>query len=106
MGIISPVGNRLEEAWSNVCEGVSGIQLVDDFDTNSFSTRIGGMVRAFLTSEPLDIELASAADVYRAGGADFAAEITEALKRAAGIDGDAVRLNSWGTASVVYEITN
>ena len=51
MGIISPVGNRLEEAWSNVCEGVSGIQLVDDFDTSSFSTRIGGMVRNFDASD-------------------------------------------------------
>lgn len=66
----------------------------------------GGMVRAFITSEPLDLELASPADVYRAGGAEFAAEITEALKRAAGLDGGAVRLSSWGTASVVYDITN
>jgi 3-oxoacyl-[acyl-carrier-protein] synthase II len=51
MGIISPVGNRLEEAWSNVCEGVSGVQLVDDFDTSLFSTRIGGMVRNFDASD-------------------------------------------------------
>jgi len=51
MGIISPVGNRLEEAWSNVCEGVSGIQVVDDFDTSTFSTRIGGMVRNFDASD-------------------------------------------------------
>ena len=51
MGIISPVGNRVEEAWSNVCEGVSGIQLVDDFDTSLFSTRIGGMVRNFDASD-------------------------------------------------------
>ena len=47
MGIISPVGNRLDEAWKNVCEGNSGIQLVNDFDTSSFSTRIGGMVKDF-----------------------------------------------------------
>ena len=66
----------------------------------------GGLVRAFIAEEPLDIQLASPQDVYRAGGAEFAAEITEALKRAAGLDGNAVRLNSWGTASVVYEITN
>jgi 3-oxoacyl-[acyl-carrier-protein] synthase II len=51
MGIISPVGNRLEEAWSNVCEGVSGIQLIEDFDTSSFSTRIGGMIRNFDASD-------------------------------------------------------
>ena len=47
MGIISPVGNRLDEAWTNVCEGNSGIRLVDDFDTSSFSTRIGGTIPDF-----------------------------------------------------------
>ena len=47
MGLISPVGNRLDEAWSNVCEGVSGIQLVEDFDTSTFATRIGGIVKDF-----------------------------------------------------------
>jgi 3-oxoacyl-[acyl-carrier-protein] synthase II len=47
MGLISPVGSRLDEAWNNVCEGVSGIQLVEDFDTSTFSTRIGGIVKDF-----------------------------------------------------------
>ena len=63
------------------------------------------MVRAFLTPEPLDIRIPSG-ELYASGGADFAAQITEALKRAAGMDGEAVRLDSWGTASVVYELTN
>ena len=47
MGLISPVGNRLDDAWNNVCEGVSGIQLVEDFDTSTFPTRIGGIVNNF-----------------------------------------------------------
>ena len=47
MGIVSPVGNRLDEAWKNVCEGVSGIQMVEDFDTSTFPTRIGGIVKDF-----------------------------------------------------------
>jgi 3-oxoacyl-[acyl-carrier-protein] synthase II len=53
MGIISPVGNRLDQAWSNVCEGNSGIQLVEDFDTSSFSTRIAGVVNNFEASDYL-----------------------------------------------------
>lgn len=64
-----------------------------------------GMVRAFLTEEPLDVAIPRDA-LYARGGANFAEEITEALKRAAGVEGDAVRLDTWGTASVVYEITN
>jgi 3-oxoacyl-[acyl-carrier-protein] synthase II len=51
MGIISPVGNTLDEAWTNVCEGNSGIQLVEDFDTSAFSTRIAGVVNNFDASE-------------------------------------------------------
>ncbi len=65
----------------------------------------GGMVRAFLTAEPLDIAI-PAGELYASGGADFAEEIAAALRRAAGSDDGAVRLGTWGTASVVYEITN
>jgi hypothetical protein len=64
-----------------------------------------GMIRAFVTAEPLDITIPPG-ELYVAGGEEFAAEVAEALKRAAGVDGDAVRLDTWGTASVVYEITN
>ncbi len=47
MGIISPVGNRLDDAWHAVREGVSGISLIDDFDTSAFPTRIAGIVKDF-----------------------------------------------------------
>ena len=47
MGIVSPVGSRVDEAWRNVCEGNSGIVLIDDFDTSTFATRIGGTVKGF-----------------------------------------------------------
>ncbi len=47
MGIVSPVGNRLDEAWGNVCNGVSGIRLVEDFDTSDLPTKIAGTVENF-----------------------------------------------------------
>ncbi len=47
MGIVSPVGSRLADAWENVCEGRSGISLIEDFDTSEFPTRIAGLVRDF-----------------------------------------------------------
>ena len=47
MGIVSPVGSELEEAWSNVCEGVPGTRLIEDFDTSAFPTRIAGIVKEF-----------------------------------------------------------
>ncbi len=60
MGIVSPVGNRLDEAWNNVCEGNSGIVLITDFDTSTFPTRIGGPVKNFDASDYLDSEEAIA----------------------------------------------
>ena len=47
MGIVSPVGSRLDDAWKNVCEGNSGISLIEDFDTSAFPTRIAGIVKDF-----------------------------------------------------------
>ncbi len=47
MGIVSPVGSRLDDAWQAVCEGRSGISVIDDFDTSAFPTRIAGIVRDF-----------------------------------------------------------
>jgi hypothetical protein len=64
-----------------------------------------GLVRAFLTPEPLEIRIPSG-ELFARGGEEFATEVTEALKQAAGSDGEAVRLGTWGSASVVYEITN
>ncbi len=53
MGIVSPVGSELSEAWRNVCEGVSGIGLIGDFDTSALATRIGGTVKGFDVAEYL-----------------------------------------------------
>ena len=47
MGIVSPVGSTLDDAWQNVRDGHSGIELLTDFDTSSFPTRIAGVVKGF-----------------------------------------------------------
>ena len=45
LGIVSPVGNHVHEAWQNILAGHSGIAPLDHFDTTGFSVRIGGSVR-------------------------------------------------------------
>ena len=47
MGIVSPVGSRLDDVWRNVCEGDSQIVAIEDFDTSTYPTRIAGIVRDF-----------------------------------------------------------
>jgi 3-oxoacyl-[acyl-carrier-protein] synthase II len=47
MGVVTPLGNDLEQYWSNLKNGVSGIERIEAFDPTSFDTRIGGEVRGF-----------------------------------------------------------
>jgi 3-oxoacyl-[acyl-carrier-protein] synthase II len=36
LGIVSPVGNTVEEGWQNILAGRSGIAHVTKFDTSTF----------------------------------------------------------------------
>ena len=47
LGIVSPVGNTVEEAWQNILAGKSGIAAVTKFDTSTFPVQIAGEVRNF-----------------------------------------------------------
>jgi len=47
LGIISPVGNAVAEAWSSVLAGKSGISRVTRFDPSRLSSQIAGEVRGF-----------------------------------------------------------
>ena len=62
MGIISPVGNTLKQAWDNIVNGVSGIAPITHFDSTDFSTKIAGEIKNFTGiddpyEEPLAPEL-------------------------------------------------
>ena len=49
LGIVSPVGSKLEKAWKNITEGKSGINRIspDLFDATDFSVKIAGNVDDF-----------------------------------------------------------
>jgi 3-oxoacyl-[acyl-carrier-protein] synthase II len=47
LGCVSPVGNTVAEAWSNILAGKSGIGLISKFDASAFSCQIAGEVRGF-----------------------------------------------------------
>jgi 3-oxoacyl-[acyl-carrier-protein] synthase II len=51
LGVISPLGNDLQEFWQNIQNGKSGIGLISKFDTTHFKTKFAAEVRNF---EPLD----------------------------------------------------
>ena len=47
IGIVSPVGNTVEESWKNILQGVSGIDKITKFDASLFATTIAGEVKNF-----------------------------------------------------------
>ena len=47
LGCISPVGNSVEEAWSNVLAGRGGIDLIQGFDPSNLACRFAGEVKDF-----------------------------------------------------------
>ncbi|MDG1184629.1 MAG: beta-ketoacyl-ACP synthase II [SAR86 cluster bacterium] len=53
LGILSPIGNTVNEAWSSCTQGLSGITNVDVGITNS-PVRIGAQLKNFNTSDYLD----------------------------------------------------
>jgi 3-oxoacyl-[acyl-carrier-protein] synthase II len=47
LGIVSPIGNAVPEAWSNALAGKSGITRITRFDPSRLSSQIAGEVKGF-----------------------------------------------------------
>ena len=47
LGIVSPVGNSVDESWGNLLAGKSGIDRITRFDASAFAVQIAGEVRDF-----------------------------------------------------------
>ncbi len=64
LGIISPVGNTVEQAWSNILAGKSGISRVTRFDPSAFSSQIAGEVKGFDVTEYISAKEARRMDIF------------------------------------------
>ena len=47
IGVVSPVGNTLDDFWANIKGGVSGISRIEAFETEEYDCRIAGEVKGF-----------------------------------------------------------
>ncbi|MEP7056683.1 MAG: beta-ketoacyl-ACP synthase II [Caldimonas sp.] len=47
LGLVSPVGNSVEEGWANLLAGRSGIANITKFDASAFACRFAGEVKGF-----------------------------------------------------------
>ena len=92
LGIISPVGNGVPEAWKNILAGTSGITRITRFDASPFSSQIAGEVKGFDPAQHLSAKEARRFDTFIHYG--LAAAI-EAIKDA-GLDFDRERREQVG----------
>ena len=47
LGCISPLGNSVKATWEGILAGRSGVNLIENFDTEKFSTRFAAQVKDF-----------------------------------------------------------
>jgi 3-oxoacyl-[acyl-carrier-protein] synthase II len=47
LGVVSPVGNTVEEFWEALKSGKSGVSKISRFDTSNYTTRIAAEVKGF-----------------------------------------------------------
>ncbi len=56
MGMLSPLGNTVEESWENMMAGRSGITRITQFDASELSTQIAGEVKNFVARDYMDFK--------------------------------------------------
>ncbi|MCA1979246.1 MAG: beta-ketoacyl-ACP synthase II [Thiobacillus sp.] len=94
LGIVSPVGNTIPEAWDALVAGKSGIARVTRFDPAPFASQIAGEVKGFDVEQYLNPKEARRMDIFIQYGMaagiqamrDCGLEVTEANAERIGIN--------------------
>ena len=64
LGIVSPVGNSVTEAWANIVAGRSGVGPVTKCDVSTMNSRIAGEVRGFSVEGVFPVKEARHVDTF------------------------------------------
>ncbi len=64
VGLVTPLGTGVEKSWKNICNGVSGIDLISRFDTSDFLVKIAAEVKDFNVEDFLDKKTAKHLDLF------------------------------------------
>lgn len=89
IGMISSVGNSINEAWESIVNGKSGIDLVTYFDTTDFKTKIGGQVKDFNIEKYMPLKDARRMDPF----CHFAIAAADEAMESAGLPKDLSTMN-------------
>jgi len=64
LGLITPVGNDVDTAWTAIKNGQSGINTLEHLDTTGFSTLIGGTIKDFDCTDYMHAKEARRMDIF------------------------------------------
>ena len=64
LGLVSPIGNQVDHAWSNLVAGKSGIATITKFDAPALSTQFAGEVKDFNVEDYLTPQEARRMDTF------------------------------------------
>jgi 3-oxoacyl-[acyl-carrier-protein] synthase II len=64
LGIVSPVGNNIQDSWSNITAGVSGVVPIESFDTTSFPVKIAATVKGFDAGDVIPVKDQKKMDLF------------------------------------------
>lgn len=64
LGVISPLGNTVESTWKALLAGQSGVNLIENFDTEHFTTKFAAQIKDFPTEEYISRKDAKKMDLF------------------------------------------
>ena len=64
LGLVSPVGNTVQEGWANLLAGRSGIADITKFDASAFTCRFAGEVKGFRIEDYISAKEARHMDTF------------------------------------------
>ncbi len=64
LGVVSPVGNSVPQAWDNLLKGVSGVGPITHFDASLLPTRIGAEVKGFNAADWMPLKETRRSDTF------------------------------------------
>ncbi len=94
LGMLSPIGNTVEESWASALAGKSGAAAIDLFDTADHGVKIAATVKDFVAAEHLDRREARRIDPFIQYGLVAGAQavedagledLSEAVRRRTGV---------------------
>lgn len=64
LGMLTPVGNTVQDTWENILAGKSGAADIEHFDASTFATRFSASVKGFDVSEYMSAKEARKMDLF------------------------------------------